>query len=165
MAASETVVGNAALIKLGVATVVSFSDESKQARLLAQRFEALRDLEMRMHPWTAFTTRASLTAEATAPAFGYDSAYVLPADCLRLTRVGDYDAVPGLTRGGPSQIDITPAQGIEGGGVAEAVGGAEGGGATIFALAFDRHCDGDTFRHGGGIGHFSGVGVRQPRQA
>lgn len=97
MAASETVVGNAALIKLGVATVVTFADESKQARLLTQRFEALRDLEMRMHPWTAFTTRASLTAEATAPAFGYAYQYVLPADCLRLTRVGDYDAVLGLT--------------------------------------------------------------------
>lgn len=97
MAASETVVGNAALIKLGVATVVSFGDESKAARLLTQRFAALRDLEMRMHPWTTFSTRASLTPEATAPAFGYAYQYVLPADCLRLIRVGDYDAVLGLT--------------------------------------------------------------------
>ena len=96
MAASETVVGNAALIKLGVATVVTFADESKAARLLTQRFAALRDLEMRMHPWTAFTTRAALTAEAVTPAFGYAYQYVLPADCLRLTRVGDYDAVLGL---------------------------------------------------------------------
>jgi len=97
MAASQTVVGNAALIKLGVATVVSFDDESKQARLLTQRFEALRDLEMSMHPWTRFTTRTQLSAEATAPAFGYAYQYVLPTDCMRLTRVGEYDAVLGLT--------------------------------------------------------------------
>ena len=97
MAASETVVGNAALIKIGVATVVTFADESKQARLLTARFAALRDLEQRSHPWSFAATRAQLSAEATAPAFGYARQFVLPADCLRLVRVGDYDAVAGLT--------------------------------------------------------------------
>lgn len=97
MAASETEVGNAGLIKIGVATVLDFSDNSKQARLLTQRFAALRDLELRSHPWTFASTRAQLTAEATAPAFGYDRQFVLPADCLRLSRIGDYDAVLGLT--------------------------------------------------------------------
>lgn len=96
MAASQTVVGNAALIKIGVATVLDFADPTKQARLLTARFDALRDLELRSHPWTFAMTRAQLPAEAVTPAFQYARQFVTPADCLRLHRIGDYDAVLGL---------------------------------------------------------------------
>ena len=39
-----------------------------------------------------FTKRIELAQDTTAPAWGFKYAYTLPADCLRLLRILDYDS-------------------------------------------------------------------------
>jgi hypothetical protein len=87
MAASETVVGNAALSKLGESGVLNFDAENEKARWLKSRFPAIRDLVLRSYPWTFAMKRASLSADSEAPAFGYARAFALPDDCIRLYEV------------------------------------------------------------------------------
>lgn len=84
MAQSETAVGNAALAKLGQGAVLSFDDPDERARWLKSRFADVRDLVLRSNRWSFALGRTKLTAEATAPAFGWARAFPLPTDCLQL---------------------------------------------------------------------------------
>ncbi|MBX3480004.1 MAG: hypothetical protein KF842_06365 [Caulobacter sp.] len=88
MAASRTAIGNAALGKLGQGAVLSFDDPDDRARWLKSRFDDIRDLCLRANRWHFAMARARLSAEATAPAFGYQRQFPMPADCLRLAEVG-----------------------------------------------------------------------------
>ncbi|MFN3856538.1 MAG: hypothetical protein ACK4RV_02230 [Caulobacter sp.] len=88
MAASETVVGNSALFKLGKQGVASFDDPSEAARWLKSRFAPVRDLLLRAAPWTFAMRRARLSADTSPPEWGYDRAFPLPDECLRLIEVG-----------------------------------------------------------------------------
>lgn len=87
MPTSSTAVGNAALGKLGQGAVLSFDDPDDRARWLERRFADVRDLCLRANHWRFAMARARLSAEATAPAFGYARQFPLPADCLRLVEV------------------------------------------------------------------------------
>lgn len=87
MAASETVVGNSALAKLGQGAVLNFDEESEAARWLKARFAPVRDLVLRSYPWTFAMKRAQLSADTAAPAFGYARAFTLPPDNVRLHEV------------------------------------------------------------------------------
>lgn len=89
-------IANAGLDKLGVKAIVSFSDDTKQARLCNREFDRLRDLELTLNTWRFSCARASLPALAEAPAFGYDRQFQLPDDFLRLISAGDY--APGWER-------------------------------------------------------------------
>lgn len=88
MPTSSTAVGNAALGKLGQGAVLSFDDPDDRARWLKSRFADVRDLTLRANRWHFAMARARLSAEATAPAFGYGRQFPLPTDCLRLVEVG-----------------------------------------------------------------------------
>jgi hypothetical protein len=80
---------NLTLTGLGAARITSLSDDSKQARALSAIFDSTRDAELVAHPWSFAIARASLPASSTPPAFGWDRAFPLPADCLHLVQVGD----------------------------------------------------------------------------
>lgn len=85
MAASEVSICNLALQKLGAGRITALTENSNNARQVNACYEALRDKELRVHPWNFAVTPATLTPSATAPAdpnYGY--AFPLPADCLRL---------------------------------------------------------------------------------
>jgi len=112
MPTSPTAVGNAALGKLGQGAVLSFDDPDDRARWLKSRFADVRDLCLRANRWHFAMARARLSAEATAPAFGYARQFPLPTDCLRLVEVGGVAVTPGLAdyRGGSQ-----PAFALEGG--------------------------------------------------
>lgn len=88
MPTSSTAVGNAALGKLGQGAVLSFDDPDDRARWLKNRFAEVRDLCLRANRWHFAMARARLSAAASAPAFGYQRRFPLPADCLRLVEVG-----------------------------------------------------------------------------
>lgn len=75
---------NRALQKLGAERIISLSQDSTSARACNLAYEAVRDAELRSHTWNFSIKRASLAADATAPVYGYDYAYTLPSDCLRL---------------------------------------------------------------------------------
>lgn len=85
MAISDVDVCNRALQKLGAKRITSLTENSPNARDCNAAYEILRDAELRKHPWSFARKRASLAADGTDPAFGYDKRYALPTDFLRLT--------------------------------------------------------------------------------
>lgn len=105
---------NDALIMLGTDTITAPADGSNQARALNAVYPLERDNELRAHVWKFAITRATLPALAAVPASGpYNSAFQLPAQCLRCLDAGD--AYPGADlsdyRTGPTSGDYS----IEGG--------------------------------------------------
>lgn len=82
--ASKVDIANRALQKLGAERIVSLSQDTENARACNLLFDSVRDSELRAHPWNFAIKRAQLAADATAPAFGYQAAYTLPTDCLRV---------------------------------------------------------------------------------
>ena len=90
--ASVVEICNGSLNQLGATTILSLTEDSKNARLCNQRFTQVRDAVFRSHPWNCLQKRVELAADTTAPAWGFTSAYTLPADCLRLLKILDYDS-------------------------------------------------------------------------
>ena len=90
--ASTVEICNGALNQLGATTILSLTEDSKNARLCNSRFTQVRDSVFRSHPWNCLQKRVEIAADTTAPAWGFSYAYTLPADCLRLLRILDYDS-------------------------------------------------------------------------
>ena len=90
--ASTVDICNGALNQLGATTILSLTEDSKNARLCNSRFTQVRDAVFRSHPWNCLQKRVELAADTDAPAWGFSYAYTLPADCLRLLRILDYDS-------------------------------------------------------------------------
>ena len=90
--ASTVDICNGALNQLGATTILSLTEDSKNARLCNSRYTQVRDALFRTHPWNCLQTRLELAASTTTPAWGFAYAYTLPANCLRLLRVLDYDS-------------------------------------------------------------------------
>jgi len=80
---------NAAMVALGEDPIVSLNDTTKRASLCALRYDCVRQGVLRSHLWSCARGRAQLPALATAPPFGYQTAFQLPADCLRLFELED----------------------------------------------------------------------------
>ena len=51
----------------------------------------MRKAVLRAHSWNCATRRAKLAESATAPSWGFDSAYTVPADYLRILEVDTDD--------------------------------------------------------------------------
>ena len=84
MATSPTSICNLALQKLGSDRITSIDDlTSKGAKECNACYEPMRDRELRANRWKFSLSRVILAPHATAPVFQYNSAFVLPADCLR----------------------------------------------------------------------------------
>jgi hypothetical protein len=79
-------IANYALNNLGASNISSLDENSKAARIVNQRYEAVRDAVFRAHPWNCLIQRAQLAQETDAPAFGYTYQYALPTNpyCLRV---------------------------------------------------------------------------------
>ena len=90
--ASTVDICNGALNQLGATTILSLTEDSKNARLCNSRYTQVRDALFRTHPWNCLQTRLELAASTTTSAWGFTYAYTLPANCLRLLRVLDYDS-------------------------------------------------------------------------
>jgi hypothetical protein len=90
--ASTVDICNGALNQLGATTILSLTEDSKNARLCNSRYTQVRDALFRTHPWNCLQTRLELAASTIAPAWGFTYAYTLPTNCLRLLRVLDYDS-------------------------------------------------------------------------
>jgi len=84
--ASVVDICNEAMDLLGAATIISLTQDSKEARLCNRRFDTVRDAVFRSHLWNVGLTRATLAQDATAPAFGFAYQYTLPTNpyCLRV---------------------------------------------------------------------------------
>lgn len=82
--ASVVEICNRALQKLGAQRITALTENSKNARACLTCYEALRDAELRKHRWSFSIKRFQLAASATAPLFGRQTAYPLPAGALKL---------------------------------------------------------------------------------
>jgi hypothetical protein len=89
--ASDVGIVNAALRKLGHGPITEFSEHSKAARLANERYAELRDSLLHRHPWNFAMKRRELAASTTAPAWGFEIAYPLPADYIRMHEVNGED--------------------------------------------------------------------------
>ena len=83
---------NGALNQLGATTILSLTEDSKNARLCNSRYTQVRDALFRSHPWNCLQKRIELAADSVAPAWGFSYQYTLPADCLRLLVILDYNS-------------------------------------------------------------------------
>jgi len=79
-------IANYALNNLGASNISSLDENSKAARIVNQRYDAVRDAVFRAHPWNCLIERAQLAQDTDAPAFGYAYQYALPTNpyCLRV---------------------------------------------------------------------------------
>jgi len=92
--AGQIEIVNRALFKLGALPLASMGDNNKQARIMSGLWDTVRRAELRRHFWSFALRRAALPALAQAPAWGYARAYQMPADCLRVAQVGEWQSSP-----------------------------------------------------------------------
>ena len=77
--ASVVDICNGALNQLGASTILSLTEDSKNARLCNARYTQVRDAVFRSHPWNCLQKRVQLAADSDAPAWGFTKQYTLPA--------------------------------------------------------------------------------------
>ena len=84
MAYSVLGIYNLALSELGVSKIDSTSESSTAANRLNDVYQYVRDEVLEADDWDFATTRVLIAANAETPVYGYDYAYTLPADFLKL---------------------------------------------------------------------------------
>lgn len=91
--ATETELCNLALQRLGANPITTFGETtSKEGRACLKAFAPVRQSELRKYNWNFAISRAILAASVTAPAWGWDTAYPVPSDYLRLIEIDGLDA-------------------------------------------------------------------------
>lgn len=63
------------------------ADNTANSRWFVRNYEVTRDAEIRKHVWNFAKKRASLTADGTAPTFGWSTRFAVPSDCLRVLQL------------------------------------------------------------------------------
>ena len=90
--ASVVGICNGALNQLGATTILSLTEDSKNARLCNARYAEVRDAVFRSHVWGCLQVRSAIGLSTTTPAWGFKFKFDLPGDCIRLLRILDYDS-------------------------------------------------------------------------
>lgn len=109
MATGVSICSNA-LLMLGAQTINDFNDQVNldRAKLCANLYPTVRDDMLRQHPWNCCIKRVVLAPDAAVPAFGYEHAFELPADFLRVLEVGTAgQQIDYLVEGRSIQADTT----------------------------------------------------------
>lgn len=88
-AENEVDIANMALIMLGQQPITNLTDSNNRAVMANKRLADVRDSVVRSHKWNCAVKRASITADSTAPTWGYDRRYLLPTDFSRLIGLED----------------------------------------------------------------------------
>ncbi len=78
---------NKALRMIGQSELNSLSDSTAAAARCDSAWASVLDEVLRAHPWSHFTTWASLAPLSSAPVFGFRYAYALPSTCIRIIDV------------------------------------------------------------------------------
>ncbi len=88
--ASETEIAAMAMVLLGQPPIIDIDDTSvPNAVKCKAALPITRDAMLREYPWAFAIARIDLTADVSAPVFGYSYKFQLPADCLRVLGVSD----------------------------------------------------------------------------
>ena len=87
---SSTDICNLTMDLLSAGTVQDVENPTTPTEeLLARWYTLTRKSLLRSHPWNFAAKRAVLAASSTAPAFGYDKAYPVPSDFVRILYLND----------------------------------------------------------------------------
>lgn len=73
--------------RLGAESIISMTDATPEARAVNAAWPFVRQQVLRGHSWNAATVRTKVAALATAPSWGFATAYQVPADCIRVVEV------------------------------------------------------------------------------
>ena len=95
-----------AMVMLGTdpAELVSIvTPTNASERVCASVYDGLRRKLLMTTTWNFATKRTTISRDAVAPAFGYDDAYNLPPDCLRIIAIG-----PDLVGSAQGIMEYTP---------------------------------------------------------
>ncbi len=76
---------------LGASTILSLTEDSKNARLCNARYTQVRDSLFRSHPWNCLIKRVELARDTETPSWGFSYQFTLPSDCLRVLGILNYD--------------------------------------------------------------------------
>lgn len=83
--ASKVAIANMALGFMGEPPITALTDDNTAARTMNLFFDSVRDELLRSHPWNfAKKRRNDMSELGDSPTFGFDHAYALPSDFLRL---------------------------------------------------------------------------------
>jgi len=83
MTQTATDVCNFALLLISGGRIGDIEQDTKEARLCKASFAPVRRALLRSYHWNFAMKRAALAPDSTDPAWGYEYAYSLPADCVR----------------------------------------------------------------------------------
>jgi len=83
---------NRALDHIGQQTLVSFDDPGPNPARIRRLWPQVRDAVLREHTWKSATRRVKLNELAVRPTFGFERAYQLPPDFLRLVETSPAEA-------------------------------------------------------------------------
>lgn len=79
---------NQALNLMGARSIQSFDENTENARRCHAVYDLTRKALLRMHPWSFAKKRIQLAPVGTHPTFGYQHAFALPSDFVRVLDVG-----------------------------------------------------------------------------
>ena len=88
--ASKVEICNSALNMLGANNITDITEDSKNARLLTQRYNPISDASFRSHAWNCLIKRVEIAQDTDTPTHEYTKQYTLPADCLRILKIGGH---------------------------------------------------------------------------
>ena len=91
MASSSVEICNSALVKVGADRITALTDDTKAAILCNERYDKLRKVELRSHPWNFAIDRVSLAEDPVAPAYEFDKKFLIPSNVLRILDIQDSD--------------------------------------------------------------------------
>lgn len=86
----DVAICNRALRLLKQANISSIASPTTAAEnICADTYDDSRLALLRLHPWNFAIKRTTVTANVTSPTFGWENAYDLPNDFVRLLTIGD----------------------------------------------------------------------------
>ena len=81
-------IANIAIAELGGKRLTTLTDASKEAALVDTYFQLARAYVMVIHPWNfALRRQTNLAKRGVAPEWGFDNAYTIPPEALRIIEV------------------------------------------------------------------------------
>lgn len=107
--ASQTAICNLAIIQVGHDTLAAVDTSTPKGRKLLAAWPIVLDALLVEHAWGFATKRVALQQSATAPVWGYDHAYQLPSDYLRLLEVypdSEYQVEAGQVLSNEDELSI-----------------------------------------------------------
>lgn len=87
MAASPVAICNIALGWLGGTFIISLDDNTTEAKLCKVNYEPLRDAVIEEREWTFATKRLEPVSLSTLPLYGFDKAFQIPVEVIRVLQV------------------------------------------------------------------------------